>query len=211
MCPIDKKRIPCNNEYIFCIGEFMAQVLKEKIYDRIFQAGLDVFYEKDFRSAKMQDIAARAHIPVGLIYTYFKNKEALFDKIASSVSIDFKRIAREEEAGSGLPSERYKAIAEGYLLDLLKNHKAFVVLMDKSCGTKYECVKQDLIAALGKHIKKALAKTAAKPYHGLLVHILASNFAESLLEVARHYENQKRAAEMLRIVAKCYYEGVNAL
>ena len=72
------------NVYSILAGEFMAQVLKEEIYDRIFRAGLDVFYEKDFRSAKMQDIAARAHIPVGLIYTYFKNKEALFDKIASS-------------------------------------------------------------------------------------------------------------------------------
>ena len=44
----------------------MPQVLKEEIYERIFQAGIDVFYEKDYRSAKMQDIADKAQIPVGL-------------------------------------------------------------------------------------------------------------------------------------------------
>lgn len=93
----------------------MPQVLKEEIYERIFQAGIDVFYEKDYRSAKMQDIADKAKIPVGLIYTYFKNKEQLFTKIVSSVSFDFQRIVREEEAEIGLPSEKYKRIAEGYL------------------------------------------------------------------------------------------------
>ena len=67
----------------------MPQVLKEEIYDRIFHAGIEVFYEKDFRSAKMQDIAEKADIPVGLIYTYFKNKKELFEKIAASVPIDF--------------------------------------------------------------------------------------------------------------------------
>ena len=30
----------------------MPQVLKEEIYERIFQAGIDVFYEKDDRDRK---------------------------------------------------------------------------------------------------------------------------------------------------------------
>ena len=189
----------------------MPQVLKEEIYERIFQAGIDVFYEKDYRSAKMQDIADKAKIPVGLIYTYFKNKEQLFTKIVSSVSFDFQRIVREEEAEIGLPSEKYKRIAEGYLFDLLKQHKIFVIMMDKSHGTRYENAKEDLIASLGAHIQWELSRTAPAVYHPTLIHILASNFVESLLEIARHYETQALAKELLRLVAKCYYEGVNSL
>jgi len=35
--------------------------------------------------------------------------------------------------------------------------------------------------------------------------------AEAFWEVGGYYERKNRATEMLRIVAKCYYEGVNAL
>ena len=73
----------------------MPQVLKEEIYERIFQAGIDVFYEKDYRSAKMQDIADKAQIPVGLIYTYFKNKEQLFTEIVSAERSEERRVGKE--------------------------------------------------------------------------------------------------------------------
>lgn len=189
----------------------MAQVLKEEIYERIFDAGVQVFYEKDYRSAKMKDIAEKAGVPVSLTYSYFKNKEELFEKIVSSISIDFDRIAKEEEASSGLPSEKYKSKAESYILDLLEKHKIFVILMDKSSGTRYENSKEELIQSLGQHIKKELDKKREVPYHDMLVHVLASNFTESLLEVARHYQSRDFAHEMLALVTKCYYEGVNSL
>ena len=110
----------------------MPQVLKDEVFERIFQAGVDVFYEKDYRSAKMQEIADKAGIPVSLIYNYHKNKEELFDKIASSLRINFEKIAAEEEQAAGLPSEKYRDVAEDYILDLLENHKIFVILMDKT-------------------------------------------------------------------------------
>lgn len=189
----------------------MAQVLKEEIYERIFHAGVQVFYKKDFRSAKMKDVAEQANIPVSLIYSYYKNKEALFEKIAACASFDFNRIAWEEEQVSGTPSERYKSVAEKQLLDILENHKVFVILMDKSGGTKYETAKDDFIKSLQDHIAKELAKRHTGPYHDMLIHILASNFAESILEVARHYKSRETAQELLELVTKCYYEGVNSL
>lgn len=56
----------------------MAQVLKDDIKERIFAAALDEFFEKDFKTATMRDIAVRAGIPTGLIYSYYKNKQADF-------------------------------------------------------------------------------------------------------------------------------------
>lgn len=189
----------------------MAQVLKEEIFERIFQSGVEVFYEKDFRSAKMKDVAERAHIPVGLIYSYYENKEELFNKIASSLPVNFEKLIEEEERAEGLPSERYKNVAEKHLLDLLEHHKIFVILMDKSKGTKYEDSKEKMIAAIEQHIKSVLSKKAHQTYNDMLYHILASNFTESILEVARHYENREFARTMLDLVTKCYYEGVDSL
>lgn len=198
-------------KFSFCRRSFVPQVLKEEIFERIFQSGVEVFYEKDFRSAKMKDVAERAHIPVGLIYSYYKNKEELFNKIVSSLPVDFERLIEEEEQAEGLPSERYKNVAEKYLLDLLEHHKIFVILMDKSRGTKYEDSKEKMVASIEQHIKSVRSKKTHRSYHDMLYHILASNFAESILEVARHYENREFARTMLDLVTKCYYEGVDSL
>lgn len=189
----------------------LAQVLKDEIFERIFRAGVDVFYEKDYRSAKMQDIAQKAGIPVGLIYSYYKNKEALFNQIASSLPVDFEKIIGEEEQSAGLPSERYQNVAERYLLDLLEYHKIFVILMDKSQGTKFEDSKENMIKAIERHIKYVRSDQVHQPYHDMLYHILAGNFAESILEVARHYENRAFARTMLALVTQCYYKGVDSL
>lgn len=189
----------------------MAQVLKDEIFERIFHAGVDVFYEKDYRSAKMQEIAERAGIPVSLIYNYYKNKAELFDKIASSLHVNYDKIAFEEEQSDGLPSEKYKNVVEDYILDLLENHKIFVILMDKSQGTGYELAKEQLIRSIEEHIKRQLGKKTHISYNDMLCHILASNFAEGILEVARHYKDRKFAHTMLSLVTKCYYEGVNSL
>ena len=51
------------------------QVLKEAIRNKILQAAEEVFYAKDYRSARLVDIAKKAGVPVALIYTYFKNIE----------------------------------------------------------------------------------------------------------------------------------------
>ena len=83
------------------------QVLKEEVRERILAAAVQVFYEKDFRSAKLQDIAKLADVSVSLLYSYFKNKEKLFEGVVSSAPFDFNRIAREEESIiADTPSER---------------------------------------------------------------------------------------------------------
>jgi AcrR family transcriptional regulator len=189
----------------------MAQVLKKEIYDRIFNAGLTIFYEKDFRSTKMKEISEKAEIPVGLVYSYFKSKKQLFDKIVSPVYMNVERIVREEECSRGLPSEKYENIAEKHFLELIENHKILVILMDKSKGTKHENAKDLLIKMLEDHIRSGLSQYSKQSYNDMLVHILASNFAESLLEIARHYKNKQFSREMLTLVTKCYFKGVDSL
>ena len=83
---------------------------------------IEVFREKDFRSAKMQEIAERAGIPVGLIYSYYKNKEELFNKIAASLLVNLDKVAMEEEQADGLPSEKYKNIAEDYISSVIHSY-----------------------------------------------------------------------------------------
>ena len=188
------------------------QVLKEEVRERILAAAVQVFYEKDFRSAKMQDIARLADVSASLLYSYFKNKEKLFEGVVTSVPFDFDRIAREEESVlADTPSERFRIAAEGPLLDMLAHHKRLVILIDKSRGTAYEHAKDDFVESIERHIRRMVNKRAPLRYPDLLAHVLASNFVESLMEVARHYSSENEARKMLSLIAQCYYEGVNSL
>jgi AcrR family transcriptional regulator len=47
----------------------------------ILDAALQVFAEKGFAGARMEDIAARAGVTKGTIYLYFQNKEAVFKSL----------------------------------------------------------------------------------------------------------------------------------
>lgn len=190
----------------------MAQVLKEEVRNRILEAAKKIFYEKDYRSAKLVDIADEAGIPVALIYTYFKNKERLFDEITDSVYLNFRLAFNEEEAlGEGTASERFDEVGEKYIHKLLKERKKLIILMDKSSGTRHERAKYDLIAQMQKHIEKGLKRQVKDKYDPMLAHILASNFTEGLLEIARHYQSEKWAKNMLKLMTQCYYKGVESL
>lgn len=52
--------------------------LRKSKTNLIFQAAIDVFSEKGFDKATMDDIAARANVAKGTIYYHFKSKEELF-------------------------------------------------------------------------------------------------------------------------------------
>ena len=188
------------------------QVLKEEVRERILAAAIRVFYEKDFRSAKMQDIAKLADVSASLLYSYFENKEKLFEGVVSSVPFDFDRIAREEESIlEGTPSERFRIAAEGPLLDMLAHHTQCDYHGDKSQCTALDHAEADFVESIERHIRYMVNERAPLRYPDLLAHVLASNFVESLMEVARHYNGRDEARDMLALIAQCYYEGVNSL
>ena len=189
----------------------MPQILKEEIKNRIYKAASKIFYEKGFLKTKMKDISEEAKIPVGLVYTYYKNKEELFDEIVNPIYYYLNLAIEKEEKEEGSALERFKATGEEYVLKLLNQHKSLVILMDKAQGTKHENAKQVFIKILENHIKRQVQKKGIIIEEEILIHILASNFTESLLEIARHYENPDWAKKILSLVTKCYYEGVNSI
>lgn len=190
----------------------MPQVLKDEVKNRILQAAEDVFYEEDYTTAKLAKIAERAQVPVALIYTYFKNKEVLFTSIVDPVYSNFEgAFEAEESLEDGNASERFEKAGESYVLSLLKMRKKLIILMDKSAGTKHACAKNELISKMQHHIEAGLKRETHSQYDPMLSHILASNFTEGLLEIARHYKGYEWAKNIFKLLAQCYYYGVNSL
>ncbi len=71
----------------------------------ILDAALDVFAEKGFADARLDDVAARAGVAKGTIYLYFASKEALFEAlIHSGIAVPIEAI-EEKVLALDLPAE----------------------------------------------------------------------------------------------------------
>lgn len=70
----------------------MAQILKPELKESIIQSARNEFYTHGFEGASMRNIAKAAHMTVGNLYRYFKNKEDLADVLLSSTIDKIDRI-----------------------------------------------------------------------------------------------------------------------
>lgn len=53
----------------------------------LLDAALDVFFEKGFAAARLEDIAARAGVSKGTVYLYFNSKEDVFDALIRAIPV----------------------------------------------------------------------------------------------------------------------------
>lgn len=181
----------------------MAQVLKQEVKEKIFEAAQEIFYEQNFKRATMQGIAAAADVPVGLIYTYFPNKASLFSAVVAPVS--------ELIAAGDNPPNDLKALDYEYLLNLLSHSRLLVTMADKSQGTPDENMRSQLTDVLEKQLRIVMKNIGKVGHDDFFLHLLACNFTESLLEIARNFVDEAWSRRMLNLVMRAYFEGVNHL
>ena len=60
---------------------YMARIRTHSRLERILDAALYTFIERGYRGTKLQDVADRAEVSVGSLYSYVAGKEALFELV----------------------------------------------------------------------------------------------------------------------------------
>jgi len=198
------------------VGEYsLVQVLKEKVKEKIYQTAVEEFYKKGFLKAKMQDIAKKAGISTGLTYSYYNNKEDLFASIVEPI---YKEILQPLENEEGRDSEIGDPVnlfeqESAFILQLLRQKREiFLILIDCSKGTRFEKAKEQIINVTKEHIKQQLSSRVNGQLFKIdeaFYHILANNFIEGLLEIARHYQGSLWAENMLKLLTHQYFYGVS--
>ena len=198
------------------IGECnLVQVLKENVKEKIYQAAIEEFYKKGFLKAKMQEIAKKAGISVGLTYSYYNNKEDLFAAIVEPIYKEvIHSIENEEERDTeiGDPTNLFEQESSFILQLLRQKREIFLILIDRSKGTRFEKVKDQIISVTKEHIKRQLSLKVNSQIFKIdeaFYHILANNFIEGLLEIARHYQGSLWAENMLKMLTHQYFYGVS--
>jgi AcrR family transcriptional regulator len=187
----------------------MPQVLKQEIREKILKAALNQFYRKDFKAATMKMIATEAKIPTGLIYSYFKNKEDLFQQVVQPAIVLLKDTIMMEPTPDPLHN-LYENEIPTMLRCIQKHNKEIVLLIDKSEGSKQSSMKEAIINEVAQHLRLTpfLANTE---FDDIFYHILATNFMEGVFEIARHFRGREWAKNMLDLLLQQHLYGSSTL
>lgn len=186
------------------------QVLKEEIREKIYHSGVNVFFKKGYLKATVKDIAQEAGVPVGLVYSYYQNKEALLDAIVTPVYTRLVHLFKDPSRHE-INIDRFFDKKIPSILNLVnEKRKELVILLDKCTGTRYEGSKSALVDYITKHVKHIFRETKSESailIDDLFYHILANNFSEGIFEIARHYKNEEWAKTMIFLLAKQHMYG----
>ena len=193
----------------------VMQVLKDNVKEKIYQAAIEEFYKKGFLKTKIQDIAKKAEISVGLTYSYYNNKEDLFAAIVEPIYKEIIQSVENEEERDleiGDPTNLFEKESAFILQLLRRKRKVFLILIDRSKGTRFEKAAEQIIGVTKEHIKRQLSPKVNSQFFKIdevFYHILANNFIEGLLEIARHYQGNKWAENMLKMLTHQFFYGVS--
>ena len=165
------------------------------------------FEKEGFYKANMLRIATRAKVPIGNLYRYFNGKSVLFEALvgeAAAAIPDFVKISYRQNA-EGIEDEgKSEQIRNGILAIFERYGREFMLLLDRSQGSKYA----EFGTALRKEIcdlwKKAFSRGKEDE---LMIEILAEGFIGGSLKIFRLAEVSKRAALVDRLM-KFYFQNI---
>lgn len=129
------------------------QIKKDMVKDKIMAAATKEFLKSGFKNASLRNIAARAGVTKGNIYTYFENKNALFCSIVAPVMSLFKDDMEREYSDEYIMN--WFCISSKSLestVDVFTEYSRFIqekkaeikLLFFCSSGSEYETYREDI-------------------------------------------------------------------
>lgn len=125
--------------------------------DKIIQSAIEVFSEKGYHRASMDEIAARAQVAKGTLYYNFPGKSQLFKTVVKQ-GIEEIMLQTEAELNSSLPMKEKMARVIGHHLNLFleSRHFSHIVFNEISNG-----IEQDVLDEL-KELKRTYISFLAR-------------------------------------------------
>ena len=197
------------------------QLKKEKIKNRIQEAACKDFLEYGFIQTSMRNIANKAKVSTSNIYNYFESKEDLFYSLIDPVHDKINNLLLDLLETEKLIGENefFKQISDFVahpVGEIIKESpKELIILMDKSKGTKYENFKENLIMTIESHFTESTVHqrnaTDNNSKSKFVMHIIANNFLEGLLELAKHFKNEEWVDANIELLIKYHIDGISGL
>ncbi|NKB62128.1 MAG: TetR family transcriptional regulator [Gammaproteobacteria bacterium] len=135
----------------------------------IVNTAIECFAEKGFHQTSVRDIASKAEISLGSLYTHFQNKDALIDKIAEIESRELtvfeKLLSTYEEPEHGLDCfiEAYLNEVSTPLYFMLSIEITAEMMRRPGIGKRFDSNRMKMLGALEQVIKKGMARKVFDP------------------------------------------------
>jgi TetR/AcrR family transcriptional regulator len=95
--------------------------IEKETDERIYEAARDIFHERGFDGARMQDIANRAGINKALLHYYYRSKDRLFEKVYQAAAKKLIPNIVESLRGDDPLPVKVKKFVSGYIDTLRDN------------------------------------------------------------------------------------------
>jgi Transcriptional regulator len=201
--------------YILKKGRWsFLQVLKDEIKNKILQVATQEFLAKGFCSASTREIVKKVHVSKGNLYHYFPSKEDLFNTIVTPFYRELSCFLQQlwaHETGESFTPEKVEFMTKR-IAEFIRDHRnEFILIMDKSEGTQYAGFKKEITAAIQSHFEKNVKPGYKnKPDSRIsIMHIIAGNFIETLLAIAKDSQDDGEAVCILELYLKYHMRGVS--
>ncbi|GAU75992.1 TetR/AcrR family transcriptional regulator [Fusibacter sp. 3D3] len=182
------------------------QILKDEIRILILQAAEKLFCENGFLKTTTRGIAKEAGISVSNLYLYYENKEMLFNAVSEPIFqqlisglVDFLNHQDKTEALN-------QNITFGLGKMIVANRDQFLLLFEKSKGTKYESFQDEMITQLQSHIRAQMNEKVKDK--DLISSVFAMNLIKGIVHIAKAHRDETHLIQNLQHLTDFHTEGI---
>ncbi len=201
------------------------QVKKEDIREKIMNSARGEFLEGGYAGASLRVIAEKANLTKGAVYSYFKNKDALFCELAApAVNFIESQFGNKACRAAQNPKDAALNSYESTILSFKKcahavlNHKeSFKLLLFCSAGSSLRDYKERIIRLYAGNFYRLLSfLTKTRPCREgviseMFVHTLAGAYVDFLEELILHEPEREEADEYAAQMAVFVHSGIEKL
>lgn len=163
----------------------MTEQVSEEAHSKrraILDAARELFTKKGYEETTIADIARAAHIAVGTVYLYFRNKHDVYTAVALDVEASIAQ-SLQDPALADLPFEQVPRVILEAAFRIARNHKSMIALLQIDMQTpeevlqhkhSTEVVSQALVVILERAIERGQLAPLNTEMYALLLNLLGN-------------------------------------
>ncbi|MBQ8965656.1 TetR/AcrR family transcriptional regulator [Ruminococcus sp.] len=177
------------------------------------------FLEKGFAKASLRKIAADAGMTTGAVYFFFKDKDGLLGGVISEaldslMKLLDKHFAEDTESDLSVYQQQdgdHDEFAEELVNVIYDNFDEMTILLDRSAGSKYGGIVEQIIAKLDyTYITMAERYAAVMPgkhANKVMLHWLTHVQVDAFIHMMNHFTDRQEAMRFIKPVMDYLIKG----
>lgn len=181
------------------------QILKPDVKEKILISASKEFKNKGYKKSSIRQIARNAGMTEGNIYRYFKGKESILEEIVEDVyreMMELLKIHKKVHENYDESSKDDMYLIES-LVEVYKKYRVeMIILIDRSQGTKFENVKDEIVVMIEESIDK---KVFIEPY---IAHAIAEGFVKGIISLFKKLGEEENFPTVIREYYNFYFRDI---